>query len=141
VLNTVNHATGKSSDAVTLTIAKGAGVRDISASLSKQHLIRSPQAWTLYVVLTGARSNIIAGSYVLDHGMTGREIAHTLSTVEPLKDNEVQVKILEGASTKDIATQLESAGVISADDFLTAVKTTDSRKIVKDKTYAFLSDK
>ncbi len=140
VLDTVNHPVGSDQPNAQVSISKGAGVRDISSSLAKAHLIRSPQAWTLYVLLTGSRSDIRSGIYTLNPSMTGRQILHELTTTNG-NDREVKVTILEGSTNKEIAAQLEAAGVISAMDFLTAAGQTDSRKVLPDVTYDFLASK
>lgn len=140
VLDTVHQSTGKSTDELSVTVTKGAGVRDISAALAKQHLVRSPQAWTLYVILTGSRSDILTGTYILNHNMTGQDILHTL-TAAPKNDREVTVKIPDGSTSVEIGALLEKANVISADNFLAAVQTKDSRTLITDATYDFLRDK
>ncbi len=140
IFGTVNQSTGSNSADVMVTIAKGAGVRDISSALAQQKLIRSPQAWTLYVLLTGVRSDIHTGTFTFNRGMTGREILRLLTSL-PTDDRQVKVKILEGSRNTDIAAQLEKAGVISAADFLAAAGTKDSRLVVTDKAYGFLASK
>lgn len=140
VLDTVNRSAGSATEGISLSIAKGAGVRDISASLAKEKLVRSPQAWTLYVLLTGARSDIRTGNFTLNRAMTGKDILHSLTT-SSTDERQVKVTIVEGATNTEIAAQLEKAGVISATDFLAAAGKTDSRLVVPGVTYDFLSSK
>lgn len=140
VINTVQHNTGQTDDVVSITINKGAGIRDISGSLYDSHLVRSAQAWTLYVVLTGSRSDIHEGTYTLNHGMTGKDILHAL-TNQPTDERQVKVTIIEGSTNKEIAEQLDKAGVVSASEFLTAAGQTDSRNILPNTTYDFLASK
>ncbi len=139
MLSSVNHVSGSKNDQLTLTISKGQQLRSVARELEQQKLIPSAGAWTLYVITQGQRSGILAGDYIVDHGMSGRQILRLLTT-QNTNDKEVTVKIPEGATNTDIAQLLEQRGVISAYEFLTAVKVTDSRKVVS-KTYTFLDDK
>lgn len=139
MLSSVNHVSGASTDQITLTIAKGEQLRSVARDLENKKLIPSAGAWTLYAITQGQRSGILAGDYILDHGMSGREILRIL-TSENSDDKEVTIKILEGLTNVEIANLLEQKGVVSAREFLTAVRATDSRTVV-DTTYAFLADK
>lgn len=138
VIGNVNRAVGRGHEAVVVTVKNGAGVRDIAAALWREHLIPSAQAWNIYVVLTGARSNILAGSFTLNDTMTGRQILHAL-TATPDDARQVKVKILEGSTNKVIAAQLEKAGVISAADFLAAAGATGAQRSVTSTNYDFLA--
>lgn len=140
VSRTASDAAGSNANPVTLTIQPGEGVRDVSHDLKTRNLIVSEQAWTLYVILTGRRSALLAGEYTVNQTMTGREIATILADGK-VDDDEVSVKILEGWTTKQIAAELAKKKVIVAEVFLTAVATTDSRTLLPDTYYAFLSDK
>jgi len=139
MLSSVNHVSGKSTDQLTITIDKGQQLRSVARELQEQKLIPSAGAWTLYAITQGQRSGILAGDYILDRGMSGRQILRMLTTGST-DDTEVVVKIPEGATNKEVATLLEAKGVVSAYDFLNVVKVTDSRKIIT-KEYSFLADK
>lgn len=140
VNHTVSTAAAKTGDSVTVTIQEGEGVRDVAHDLKNKNLIVSEQAWNLYIVLTGKRSALQAGPYVLKPTMTGREIATALTSGE-IDNDEVKVKVIEGATATEIAAQLDKAGVISTKDFMTAIAAPDSRTIIPDKTYDFLTSK
>lgn len=140
VSRTASASPSESTTPVSFTINAGEGVRTVSDKLKQQNLIVSEQAWTLYVILTGRRSALLAGVYTLNPSMTGREIA-TLLADGKVDINEVEVKILEGWTAKQIAAELEKKNVVAAKDFLTAVATTDSRSILPETYYAFLTDK
>ena len=139
MLLSVNHATGSASQQVSFTVARGQQLRSVAVALQKDNLISSAGAWTLYALTQGKRSGILVGDYVLDRGMTGRQILQTIST-QNAKDNEVMLTFKEGLTNKEIASSLETAGVVSASDFLAAVGVTDSRTVVA-KDYTFLADK
>lgn len=139
MLSSVNRATGAKSDQLSFTVAKGQQLRTVALALEKEKLISSAGAWTLYAITQGQRSGILAGDYILNHGMTGRQILRTL-TAPDAGDQEATVKIPEGTTNAEIAQLLERSGVVSAEEFLTAASVTDSRTIVK-KEYAWLADK
>ena len=139
MLSSVNHATGVASDQVWFVVAKGEKLRSVALELKKEKLIKSAGAWTLYAITQGQRSGVLAGTYSLDHGMTGRQILQAVTT-QNTKDTEVTVKIPDGATNHEIAALLEKNGVVSAADFLAAVSVTDSRTVVT-KAYSFLVDK
>lgn len=139
MLKVVGQSTGSTNERVRFAVSQGQQLRNVALALEKERLIVSASAWTLYVLSQGQRSNIQAGDYELNRGMTGRVVLQTLTT-SPLKQNEVTVKVLEGTTNAALAALLESQGVISAADFLAAVRVTDSRQVVA-KTYGFLSDK
>lgn len=140
VSRTASASPGDSTTPVSFTLASGEGVRTVSDKLKSQNLIVSEQAWTLYVILTGRRSALLAGEYTLNQSMTGREIATILADGK-VDTNEVSVKILEGWTAKQIAAELDKRNVVKTEDFLEAVATTDSRTILPDTYYAFLTDK
>ena len=140
VSRTASASAGSSTTPVRFTISAGEGVREVSDRLKQKNLIVSEQAWTLYVVLTGRRSALLAGDYTLQQAMTGREIA-TLLADGKIDTNEVSVKILEGWTAEQIAKELEKKNIVSSSDFLAAVATTDSRTVLPDTYYAFLKDK
>lgn len=117
MLQTMNQSTKAAVDSGQFTVAKGEQLRHVASRLEEQRYIRSAAAWTLYVLSTGQRSAILDGDYQLATTMTGREVLRTLTT-NPLKDNEVEVKILEGWTLKDIATELEKKSVVNAQEFL-----------------------
>lgn len=140
VSRTVSVAAGTTTNPVVVTIQPGEGVRDVAHDLKVRKLIVSEQAWNLYIILTGRRSALLAGEYTLKQTMTGREIA-TILAAGHIDTGEVKVKILEGTTAKEIAAQLEKAGVVSSTDFMAAIATKDGRTILPDKTYDFLRSK
>ena len=138
--SSVGQSTGSASLAIRFNVASGQKLRRVAVALEQQHLIKSAGAWTLYTILQGQRSQIKSGDYMLDHGMSGRTILRTLTATNPLSDQEVTVKVLEGSTNQQIAKLLEKNEVIDAWDFLNAVNVTDSRQVIP-KTYDFLADK
>lgn len=137
--NSVGTSTGTNATTSRFTIGQGQKLRSVAVELEKQKFIPSAGAWTLYVLSQGQRSDILAGDYMISHSMTGRDILRTLTT-NPLKSNEVVVKINNGMTTTEIAKLLETKGVINADVLLAATFKKDSRTVV-DKEYSFFTDK
>lgn len=142
MLANVNTATTAATNQtpVTLTVVSGEKLRTVANALQQAQLIPSASAWVLYAVLQGQRSGVLAGTYVLGHDQSGKQLLRTLTTSQE-KSNEVTVKIREGLISNDVAALLDQAGVISSANFLAAVSAHDSRLVVPNKTYGFLADK
>ncbi|MFA6043176.1 MAG: endolytic transglycosylase MltG [Patescibacteria group bacterium] len=122
-----------------VTITAGQGVNAIAADLSAKTVIGSDLAFKISVVLEGARNSFIPGEYTIPAKANIRKVIEILiSTPEA---EEVSVRIQEGWTAREIGDALEKAGVLSADAFVTAVSTPDSRTIAPDRTYDFLRDK
>lgn len=134
----IHQPIGKNNGDVALTIAKGEGVRVIGDRLYEKKLIRARWEWNAYIILTDRRSGLLAGDYVLNRGMNVAQIAAAMTDAD-LASDEVTVKIREGMSTAAVAALLEQKGVISADLFLAAVATHDTRTVITDATYDVLA--
>lgn len=122
---------------VTLTVAKGDGVRQVADELFRAGVIRERWHWNFYIILSGRRSAILAGRYKLDGGLSVRRIAVALTTT-PTSEREVTVTIREGSRLTDVATQLERAGVVAAKDFLAA---SAAKVYTVDPQFAWLAEK
>ncbi len=122
-----------------VTITAGQGVNAIAADLIAKGVIDSDLAFKISVVLEGARNSFIPGDYTIPEKANIRKVIEIL-TSEPEVD-EVTVRVQEGWTAREIGTALEKAGVLSAEAFVAAVSTTDSRTIAPDRTYDFLRDK
>lgn len=132
-------APGPQPEAATFSIAEGEGVSVIADRLAENKLIASPFIFKVHVFFDGARSNFLVGDFAIPPAASTRTIVNLLTTTpEP---EEVSVRIPESATAKEIADILEKAGVLSAQDFLAAVSTTDSRTVAPGRTYDFLRDK
>ncbi len=136
----VNRAIADDLLPVTFSVGSGQKLRQVALALEQQRFIPSASAWTLYAILQGQRSNIQAGTYVLEAGLTGRDILRRFASGEK-QSKEVAVKIREGLTAEAAAEILERAGVVTENDFLAAVRVTDSQTVLPDKTYDFLADK
>lgn len=136
----VDRPVSQAKTSTIFTVAKGQGVQAIAKNLADHGFLTSAPTWTIYIITSGLRASLLPGEYPVSPSMTGREIARLLTT-DQTSFREVTVKIIEGSSANEIAGQLEKANVISADDFLAAVKVPDSRILIPDRYYEFLTDK
>jgi len=81
----------------------------------------------------------VAGNFILKKNQNIREIVSTLTTGELAKEEEIT--IIEGWNIFEIAAYLEEQNLFSAESFVEAASTRDTRVIVADKSYDFISDK
>lgn len=88
-------ATMKGDAPITVTIAKGAGIRDVSARLEASGVISSQQAWTLFALVTDQAKSILPGTYTIQPQSSGRDILRQI-TSESNVEKDIAVTILEG---------------------------------------------
>lgn len=129
-----------SAPAKIVEIAPGDGVHQISEKLASAGLITSRFFFEIYVWLHGTGSGLQAGTYELSPHLTMSEIARVVSAGDATS-TERTIRILEGWNNAEIAAYLAAQGVVTKDEFLAATGTTDSRRIIPDKSYPFLADK
>ncbi len=137
--NEVNFPMSSTSTSVTFQINKGEGAVDIAAKLKTEGLIRNENAFKAYSYIKGSQSNFTEGIYTLNKNMTIRDI-YTLLVTEQATP-ETSVTLIEGWTAKDMAQYLEKQDLFPAADFISAASVHDSRSIISDKTYAFLTDR
>ncbi len=106
---------------VNISIQKGEGIRSVAQELFSANLIPNRQAWLAYAGLTGRFKTLLPGTYVIEPQTSGKALLERFS-LGPIEDNEVTVTIHEGQHLSDIATLLETKGVVSADAFLTLAR-------------------
>lgn len=115
---------------VTFVVAKGDGVRKVSANLEKNKIISQDFTFMVYLKLSGLSSSIQAGDYKLAGSMTPRTIADILTKG---KVTSKKITIPEGWTIDDIGDYLQKQGVTTKADFALATQKTYS--------YDFLADK
>jgi UPF0755 protein len=93
---------------VAFQITKGESFREIGARLSQQSLIKSIAVFKTYSILTGNARKFQPGVYELASTMSVPQIVEYMTAGG---QNEVTIKIIEGATVKDVDTLLASAGV------------------------------
>jgi UPF0755 protein len=105
--------------AVLVHVAQGASADDIGAELYSRGLIRSREAFTLYVRYTGARAQFQAGDFPLNKDMTMAQIVARLTNGQPAQ---LRVRLTEGDTMQQMAQAVQGAGLGSAQDYLAAAK-------------------
>jgi UPF0755 protein len=105
---------------VVYAIKKGSGNNDISNDLEKEGIIKSALFFKWYVVFTGQRKDLQAGSYNLSPSMSIADIVGKLSSGDVIK---YRVTILEGWNMKDILSYVVNHNLYTKEDFLAATKT------------------
>lgn len=121
------------------TIDEGEDVHVISQNLFSQGLITGKWSFETYVYLDGSETRFKAGTYDIASSVSIRDLVKLFTSGDISRER--RVTILEGWTSRQIAAYLEEEGVVAADEFLLAVQTGDSRKIIPDKVYPFLADK
>lgn len=122
------------------TVAKGENTSAIATHLRVEGLIKSPLVFQLYIWVTGVAGRLQVGEYALSPSMGVPTITRVLSQgkTEP---REVTITIPEGWSSEQIGAYLADKNLFSKDAWLAAAQMTDSRTILPDATYSFLTDK
>lgn len=119
----LNSARDETPRTVELVIEPNESVDSIAQRLHAAGLIRSPGYFKLRVRLTDVGSDIIAGRYRLDTGMTTAEIIRTITSEDAALAPEVLVRFIEGWRTEQFAEELVRAGLLtSTDAFMQAVE-------------------
>ncbi|MFA6553320.1 MAG: endolytic transglycosylase MltG [Patescibacteria group bacterium] len=139
IWNEVNFPLSKTSQPATFAVSKNEGAGDIGSHLKTQGLIRNAFAFEMYSRIKRSEAKFVDGVYTLDKNMTIRDIYTVLvsNTAAP----ETSITLIEGWTAKDMANYLAEQGIISAEDFIAAASVHDSRSIISDKTYPFLTDR
>lgn len=105
---------------IKLVIEPGNSIAEISEQLELSGLIKNPRLFSIYLVWMGLDTTVQAGTYKLNPGMTGIEIAFALQDSTPL---EVDFNILPGWRMEEIAASLPTSGLaITPDEFINAVR-------------------
>jgi len=124
---------------VVFNIKDGESVKEIGVNLEAVELIRSAYWFEVYVFFDGSQSNFIAGDYLLGKDSNIKEVVDILTSGQ-VADEQV-ITIIEGWNSVEISDYLAEQGVVEKNDFLKAVATKDSRRLIPDKIYNLLVDK
>jgi UPF0755 protein len=98
-------------------VSQGESPDDIGTQLYNKGLIRSQQAFTLYVRYTGARGRFQAGDFPLNKNMPMAQIVDRLTNGAPAQ---LTVRLTEGDTMGQMAQAVEGVGVGSAQAYLAA---------------------
>ena len=108
---------GQSATPVTFVVAPGEGFSEIVNGLAVQGLIRSPLAFKVWVLVSGAASSLQPGVYQLDGTMPTPAIARALASND---GRGVRITIPEGSDIFEIDKILSDALVTLPGDFTKA---------------------
>jgi len=106
---------------VEVTIPQGSGGKEIARLLHDAGLLRSTTGFLARLGLSGARGDLKAGTYAFARAESGRKILERLQNGDALP-TDVSVTVPEGFTLEDIASRLESAGVVRAREFQAAAR-------------------
>jgi UPF0755 protein len=127
----IDHGASQSTESQMFTVSKGENTKEIAKKLEAQGLIRKAFFFEKYVRSHDLDTQLRVGRYLLNPSMSPKEIAELIASG---KTSENIVTIPEGFNQEQIAERLEESEIVSAKDFLAAVKKTKFN-------YAFLKDK
>lgn len=117
---------------VEVTIAQGSGTKQVAEELKEAGVIRYETAFLLKIYFSDDRGKLRYGTFALNDGMCLADVIEALVTGGAQKEEE-SFTIPEGYSIPMIAEKLEQEGVMSQDEFLTAVKNAAADFVFKDQ--------
>ena len=104
---------------IEITIEKGSTSRDVSAILKKKGIIRYEAAFLLKLYFSDYKGKLRYGTFDLNNGMSLSKVIKELATQDGQKENKLTIP--EGYTIEMTASKLEKEGIMSAQEFLTAV--------------------
>jgi len=102
-----------------ITIQEGESAQEVGEKLEDEGIISSGLLFRVLVALQGYEDKLMAGDYEFEKGMP------TLEVVERIRRGQTAplvVTIREGVRAEEIAELMEEKNVVSAEDFLEAIK-------------------
>src|SRR4030042_6771015 len=125
-------AAAESNEALTslFTIEEGWGASEIAKNLKENNFIRSELSFKVYIIISGERDKLQAGSFEISPAMGTPRIVDCL--VSP-QEKQLEVKIIEGQRLEEVAQVVAEAGIKG--DFIERARA----KNFKEK-YSFLSN-
>lgn len=103
-------------------VAEGDGVASVAQSLEDEGIIKYPFLFKVQAKIGGYESDIQPGRVTVKDGMSYKEILESLVTVNR---DVVKVTIPEGYEIKQIAAKLEEEGLVSSQEFYSALNPAD----------------
>jgi UPF0755 protein len=104
---------------VRISVSQGESPDEIGAQLYARGLIRSQEAFTLYVRYTGARGHFQAGDFPLDKDMSMAQIVERLTNGAPAQ---LTLRLTEGDTMRQMAQAVQGAQLGSAQEYLAAAQ-------------------
>jgi UPF0755 protein len=123
---------------IDFVIASGEGINQISSHLYEKKLIKNQLIFKAYLWQKKLQGDIKAGEYHLAQNLNIVNLVKILSEGQVKKD--VDIKIIEGWTTDDIAEYLGKNNIVAKADFTKTI--TDVSKVITNnlKKYPFLSE-
>lgn len=115
---------------IEVTIKKGSTSRDVSAVLKKKGIIRYEAAFLLKLYFSDYKGKLRYGTFDLNDGMSLGKVIKELATQDGQKENKFTIP--EGYTIEMTASKLEKEGIMSAQEFLTAVTNAAATSKYKD---------
>lgn len=115
---------------IEITIEKGSTSRDVSAILKKKGIIRYEAAFLLKLYFSDYKGKLRYGTFDLNDGMSLSKVIKELATQDGQKENKFTIP--EGYTIEMTANKLEKEGIMSAQEFLTAVTNAAATSKYKD---------
>lgn len=109
----------KNGEDVVFTVVSGENAKDIAKNLKANGLIKNEILFSLKLKITNSAAKLRSGTFNLNTGMSLSTIITKLTT-EGGGDSFTLV-VPEGYSAEQIAQKLETDGIMSADEFLSAM--------------------
>lgn len=107
------------SDAIRLTVPRGANLTSVADTLQRLGIIRSARLFRLYAKATGKESGIQAGTYDFVPRTPMRQVLRTLSSG---RETLVPLSVPEGLMLSELADRVQSQLGIPADEFSAAAR-------------------
>ncbi len=99
----------KTAASLRIEIAKGEGVREISAKLEKYGIIRSPRAFIIYSFISGSAGSLKPGIYELSPTVS---VFTVVKNLQSGPDEDVSILVREGDTLPEIEARLVQARVL-----------------------------
>ncbi len=115
-----------------VTIAPGARIEEVAATLGERGVLRHPRLFTIYMRWIGGDEQLREGTFSLSDQMTPAHIARRIAL--GFGSAPVRVTIPEGFNRFDVAERLAENGVCKADEFLAA--TVDPEVLAREEVSA-----
>lgn len=125
-------------ETATIIIDEGQGVKSIAKELAEKKLIRSAWLFRQFVAMRGSNADLKAGAYALSPSFS---LLDTIRILEKGSPDDLPILLVEGWTSRQMGVKLAEKGIVELSGFLAAAETKDSRTLIPDTTYAFLSDK
>lgn len=120
---------------VIFIIKEGEGVNEISQNLFSKGIIKNKFAFETFVWFWGKEDDLIASRHNLNKNLSIRQLTKIITNI-PARQ-EIDVTIIEGWNTDQIADYLEAEGIFSSQEFLAYVSSVNSE--LKNE-YSFLEN-